>query len=208
MERPSPESQPPSGAATPLNGLLNNLSLNGERLNINASPALAPLLEQTLGKTDQRYRWHANNGQHQHVLLDRSGRLLNVQDSPLAFTAIAHSKPVAPEQQPRMDRAGQRIALLHNGVREHRPLPDQAVQSMLTGIFSHQRADGAQTEHLRLHEKRLHRFDESSQRWEPTHGVDEKPSISSAARAITSSMRFRATSVCTTSAASKKPDVR
>lgn len=178
MERPSPEAQPPAGAAagaaTPLGGQLNSLSLNGERLNLNASPALAPLLEQTLAKPDQRYRWHANNGQQQHVLLDHSGRLLNVQDSPLAFTAIAHSKPVAPQQQPQLDSAGQRITLLHNGAQEQRPLPDQAVQSLLTNIFSHQRADGTQTEHLRLHEKRLHRFDERSQRWEPTHGVDDK----------------------------------
>lgn len=174
LERTSAEGQTPAPAAAAPGEQLNRLSLNGERLNIDAADTLKPLLDQTLGKADQRYRWHASAGDHHHVLLDHSGRLLNVQDSPLAFTAIAHSQPAAAGQQPRMDRAGQRIALLQNGVREHRTLPDQAIHSLLTGIYSHQPANGAQSEQLRLHENRLHRFDTASQRWEPMHGVDDK----------------------------------
>ncbi|MDU4092330.1 MAG: AvrE-family type 3 secretion system effector [Pantoea sp.] len=153
---------------------LNRLSLNAGRLNVNASPALQPLLEQTLAKADQRYRWHASSDAHHHVLLDHHGRLLNLQDSPLAFTAVAHSQPVASGHQPRLDSAGQRVALHHNGTLTHRPLPDQAVQSLLTGIYSHQGVNGAQSEHLRLHENRLHRFDAAHQRWEPMHDVDDK----------------------------------
>lgn len=181
----SPPSPPPGGSGAPSASAsaplpaapgtqLNSLSLNAGRLNINASEALQPLLEQTLGKADQRYRWHASGGEHHHVLLDQRGRLLNLQDSPLAFTAVAHSKPAEPGQQPRLDNAGQRIVLHRNGAAQSRPLPDRAVHSMLTGIYSHQGADGAQSEHLRLHENRLHRFDEARQRWEPMHGVDEK----------------------------------
>lgn len=174
LERTAAEGQTPAPAAPAPGEQLNRLSLNGERLNIDAADTLKPLLDQTLGKADQRYRWHASGGDHHHVLLDHSGRLLNVQDSPLAFTAVAHSQPTAAGQQPRMDRAGQRIALLQNGAREHRPLPDQAVHSLLTGIYSHDPANGAPGEQLRLHENRLHRFDAASQRWEPMHGVDDK----------------------------------
>lgn len=174
LERTSAEGQPPAPAAAAPDEQLNRLALNGGRLHIEAAETLKPLLDQTLGKADQRYRWHASGGEHHHVLLDHRGRLLNVQDSPLAFTAVAHSQPTPPGHQPRLDTVSQRIALHHNGTQQHRPLPDRAVHSLLTGIYRHQPADGAPDEHLRLHENRLHRFDTASQRWEPMHGVDEK----------------------------------
>ncbi|MGD8108718.1 AvrE-family type 3 secretion system effector [Pantoea sp. FN0302] len=173
LEPPDEAADPPSPPAAP-GAQLTRLTVNAGRLNINASTSLQPLLEQTLGKADQRYRWHQSSGEHHHVLLDHSGRLLNVQDSPLAFTAVAHSKPVRPEQQPRLDSANQRVALHHNNTQQQRPLPDAAVHSMLTGIYSHQREEGTQSEHLRLHENRLYRFDTGHQRWEPTHKDHEK----------------------------------
>ena len=174
-----------------------NVALNGKgqaHFSVpDGNPPFDRLLNVTLGRSEHKYQGHdASDGQQ--VLLDTRGRLISLQQSPLNLVGMVNSKTY---EKPIETRTGRMPALQSTSTENHqvrlsansqhaeiltpggRPasrakLPDAAIQSELTGVFSHRTATGEES--LRLHEKKIYRHDAASGEWQVHDAFDGKMS--------------------------------
>ncbi|QTF09552.1 AvrE-family type 3 secretion system effector [Brenneria izadpanahii] len=155
-----------------------------------ASPALQSLLQQTLGKDNQRFLSHmtrlSDEGDQQHLLLGKEGKLFALNRSPNAYTAIHSSVPAAEKKTLELAGKGKANYTLHadadNGIvsmraeSKHRPggssqsslpLPGRLHESLLTGIYRHpSTATNTQGAQVRLHGGKLHELNEALDVWQ------------------------------------------
>ncbi|MEN0616099.1 AvrE-family type 3 secretion system effector [Klebsiella indica] len=147
------------------------MTLDNGKLHLAASnpPAINTLLQQTLGKEEQRYlAHHASSDGNQHLLLDNKGRLFDINSNGTSYSVLHNSQPV--DLKARLAQAGtQEIALamekgsgrvtLNIGTERHALLrqPGEMHRALMTGIYSRPpTADRPQTEQFRLHDGKLH----------------------------------------------------
>jgi len=127
-----------------------------------ASDPLTAILSETLASPHHRWLRHQASEDHcQHGLMAPDGRLFTLQGSPALFIGLTSSCPMPAWSQ---QDAAQRLAAL----------PDEAMQSLVSGIFRHERqvtgaenATAAQPvpELMREHNGRLYRLDDAATRW-------------------------------------------
>lgn len=193
-QREVPGQQLGAGPATqPL-----NLSLDGKgRLAVHetASPAIQSLLQQTLGKDDQRFLSHmtrvSDEGDQQHLLLSKEGKLFALNRSSNAYTAIHSSEPGAEKKVLELAGKGKASYTLHadadNGTvtlraeSKHRsggsspsslPLPGRLHESLLTGIYRHpSTATDVQGAQVRLHGGKLYELNEALDVWQKNSDI-------------------------------------
>ncbi len=155
---------------TPTNQLV-GLSLRDDgSLDINAGDALGPLLKKTLNTDRQRYRWHHDGNQLGHMLLDQQGKLINLHEDPLAFTALSHLSSVPPQQTPVVGNNG---SVGWGGAAPKTvTMPATALREKLTGIYRTGQGEQA----LRLHDDRLYQYATGTiTGWQLMHDIDAKP---------------------------------
>ncbi|WP_034810029.1 MULTISPECIES: AvrE-family type 3 secretion system effector [Enterobacteriaceae] len=158
------------------------------RLEIDTPATSAPLhalMEKTIGHDRLRYQNHlASDDGHQHVLLDKEGRLMTLRSQPGVFIALSHSqqkvewREVHPPHRGFMRRqslapAGQHLSwhdrqTVEIGGEKVR-LPETGIRDRLTDSVT----DGDGTRY-RLHDKKLFSFDSAANAWQSLSGEDDK----------------------------------
>ncbi|QIX94565.1 AvrE-family type 3 secretion system effector [Cedecea sp. FDAARGOS_727] len=158
------------------------------RLEIDTPESSAPLhalMKETLGHDRLRYQTHlASDDGHQHVLLDKEGRLMTVRSEPGVFIALSHSQQkveweevsrhrrgfmrrqsLEPTTQPLSWHDRQTVDIGGEKVR----LPETGVRDRLTDSVT----DGDGTRY-RLHDKKLFGFNSAANAWQPLSAEDDK----------------------------------
>ncbi|WP_227317866.1 AvrE-family type 3 secretion system effector [Cedecea davisae] len=161
------------------------------RLEIDTPESSAPLhalMKETLGHDRLRYQTHlASDDGHQHVLLDKEGRLMTVRSEPGVFIALSHSQQkveweevsrhrkgfmrrqsLEPTTQPLSWHDRQTVDIGGEKVR----LPETGVRDRLTDSVT----DGDGTRY-RLHDKKLFGFNSAANAWQPLSAEDDKLSV-------------------------------
>ena len=158
------------------------------RLEIDTPETSAPLhalMKETLGHDRLRYQTHlASDDGHQHVLLDKEGRLMTLRSEPGVFIALSHSQQKVEWQEVHHHRKGfmrrqnlepaaQPLSWLDRHTvdigGEKVRLPETGVRDRLTDSVT----DGDGTRY-RLHDNKLYSFDSAANAWQTLSGEDDK----------------------------------
>ncbi|MFE8153787.1 AvrE-family type 3 secretion system effector [Brenneria goodwinii] len=177
------------GASSP--GL--SLKLDGKgRLKVDetVSPALRTLLNETLGKDNQRFLAHTtyetDGGERRHLLLGGEGKLFALKSSQHASIALHSSESGAEKKMLEQAAKGKTAYSLHvaadgDGVsvrtsdKQHTggvapsplPLPGQLHEALLTGIHRQPATAANQLgEQIRLHDGKLYALNETLEVWQ------------------------------------------